>query len=119
MTEGTLPLAVTHRDNAALVRFTTSSLLDEDDVFSLGHGLLELADEVGHKPLVLVLDGFDFYRSMFLATLLRVLERRQGLGRRLIIVQAPESFSQQTFDVTGVSRKFEIHGDEDSALASL
>jgi anti-anti-sigma factor len=119
MPDESLPLTVADLGRASVVRFTTTSLLDEDEVFGLGDGLLDLADEVGKKPLIVNLNGFDFYRSMFLATMLRVLERRQHVGGRLILVQAPDSFSQQTFEVTGVARKFEIHRDEEAALASI
>ncbi len=119
MTDGTLPLTVADLEKASVVRFTVDTLLEEDEVFGLGHGLLELADLAGAKPLVINLDSLEFYRSMFLATLLRVLDRRQTNGGRLLIVQSPDSFSHQTFEVTGVVRKFEIHHDEAAALASL
>lgn len=111
------PLVVEESVGAVVVRFPYDQLLEEDDILSTGEQLQHLADNGDGRLLVINLDTFQYYRSMFLATLLRVREKRLEVGGRLVIVQAPDSFSQQTFDVTGVSRRFEIRPDEGSALA--
>ncbi|MFO0960480.1 MAG: hypothetical protein U0800_24110 [Isosphaeraceae bacterium] len=113
------PLIVEESDRAVLVRFPHEQLLEEDDILATGEQLHHLAENGDGRPLVLVLDSFQYYRSMFLATLLRVRDKRIAVGGRLLIVQSAESFSQQTFAVTGVTRRFEIFPDEGSALASV
>lgn len=104
---------------AVMVRFPQEQLLEEDDILTTGEQLHQLAESGDGRALILILDTFQYYRSMFLATLLRVRDKRLDVGGRLMIVQSADSFSQQTFDVTGVSRRFEIFPDEGSALASV
>lgn len=101
-----------------LVHFVDTSLMDEELIDDVGQTLYRLVDESGHHQLVLNLDEFEFYRSMFLASLIRLREKVRAVDGRLVLVHGSESFSHQTFEAAGVAKKlFVIYPTEAEALA--
>lgn len=119
MSEVRSRLVQTTIGECTLVHFPVPSLMEDELIEEIGQELYALADGLGTGRLVLNLDGLEFYRSMFLAQLLRLRERVNAGKGSLVFIAGPGTFAHQTFEVAGVvKRLFEIYPTEAEALAA-
>ncbi|PJA28775.1 MAG: anti-sigma factor antagonist [candidate division Zixibacteria bacterium CG_4_9_14_3_um_filter_46_8] len=70
------------------------------------------------RKMILVLNGVDFINSSGLGSLISILKKvNQNHGRMILTGMAP--FVRDVFEITQLTNIFEIHNDENQAVAIL
>src|ERR1043166_7487764 len=106
----------------AVVRFTTRKLLDEDTIGAISDRFLQLIDGSPGRMLV-TFENVDYLSSSMLRLLVKVQERIDAAGGRLVLCNMSPDI-RELFNVTTLDRVFEIcewnkADDPDASLGGI
>ena len=110
-------LSVTDRGGVKLVRLRSAAILSEEDVESLGTGLLALTEVPGRR-VVLSFLGVHHLTSLVLGKLLQVNKRLAESGGELRLADIDPRL-YEVFAITHLDRLFRIFERQDEAIASF
>ena len=111
-------LTVTDKGDVTIVGFVDRKILDESSIQDLGIELFSLIESEGVRRLVLNFTRVDFLSSAALGKL-TTLDRKvkAAKGKLKLCCIRPEIY--EVFKITRLDRLFEIHPDEESAVAAI
>jgi anti-sigma B factor antagonist len=110
---------VLHTEDAAVVRFTGSNvMLDEVRIHGLRQSLMELADGLGGRPLLLDLANVTFVACTTLGVLVTLYKRLRDQGSNLVLCNVRPAIAE-VFAVTRLNELFEVRDAEPSDLVAV
>ena len=116
---GRSDLHVLHTEDAAVVRFTGSNvMLDEVRIHGLRQSLMELADGLGGRPLLLDLANVTFVACTTLGVLVTLYKRLRDQGSNLVLCNVRPAIAE-VFAVTRLNELFEVRDAEPSDLVAV
>jgi anti-anti-sigma factor len=104
--------------DAVVAKFNTRSILDEAKLGVLGGQLSALADEAGHRVVVLSFRGVQRLSTELLGKLLAVQRKIQARGGRLLLCEISPTLLE-IFQMLKLSRLLTIYRNEQEALQSV
>ena len=100
------------------VFFTTARILDELAIRSIGEELFAALDKSEERNILLDFRAVQFMSSSALGVLIRFSKRCKEFKAKLKLCGiSPQIF--QVFKITGLDKVFEIHKDQQEAIAAF
>ena len=110
-------LRVERGDGDGLPVVTAQGELDLESAPELRRALIEAIDEHPGRPLIVDLEGVDFIDSAGLGVLVGGLQRARHREGDLLLVATGQNVIR-VFELTGLTRAFEIHPSRAAALSA-
>ena len=111
-------LDVSEAGDVTVVRFRDAKIIEDLNIQELGNEMFRLVEEEDRRKLVLNFAAVDFLSSAALGKLITLDKKVKAQDGQLKLSNIrPEIF--EVFQITKLTRLFEIHDDEADALAAF
>ena len=111
-------ISVSDSGAVAVVRFVDRKIVDESQVGELGAELFDLVDKEKRRAILLNFTGVEFISSAALGKLI-TLDRRVKTAKARMKLSDVCPEIMEVFEITKLSRMFDIRGSEAEALAAF
>ncbi|MCD6415594.1 MAG: anti-sigma factor antagonist [Planctomycetes bacterium] len=111
-------LTIVKQNDVAVVRFSTSRILDQSNVRQLGEELDSLIEKYKLKKLVINFENVSYMSSAVMGKLVSLLKKTKATGGKLNLCGI-EPGIYEIFEIMRFDRMFDIHDNEDTAVAEL
>ena len=109
-------ISVEYSENATIATFTYKRILAENEINSLGEGILSVVEQSEHVNLILDFRNVQFLSSTVLGLLIRVSKRVYEQDGQLKLCNiTPKIY--EIFKITRLTKIFDIYPDLEAALA--
>lgn len=111
-------LRIREESDATIVEFVDRNILDEANIKQIGDEIGAVIDGSPAPKIVISFTNVEHLSSAALGTLITVNNRVRGKGGQLRLASIRPEI-HEVFEITRLTRLFEIHDDIEAALASL
>lgn len=111
-------IEVLSEGDVTVVQFKDEKILDEANIQQIGEELYQLVETNGHAKLLVNFEKVAFLSSATLGKLISLNKRAGKVGTTLKFCSIRPDLLQ-VFEMTGLTKVFDIHDDQDSAMGAF